>query len=319
MNRKKVIDEIIELMSRFRTEVETCASMNLYDINIHEENVIIPILNKIYGLNLVNANYEEKNASAIDLIDKENRIAIQVTSTSSIDKIKHTLEQYVKYRKNKEFDRLIIYILTKRQKSYSIDPINKIVNDHFEFSIDNDILDYENLLKEVGSWISLSKQQEFLHLLQAEFSDEKISQRRYLLENKDTIVQEVIYPNILEVKLPEILYMGKLSVDRDEIIKKSWETEYRLKKSAPDKRVVGRALEFMDIPYVKGWHVFEGSIISFKPLNDINEPLSRLAETGIVEEYNTEEFPSNFKYENVLSQLIDNSLQELLSYNLSFG
>lgn len=314
MNRKKAIDEIIELMSRFRTEVETCASLNLYDINIHGENVIIPILNKIYGLNLVNANYEEKNASAIDLIDKENRIAIQVTSTSSIDKIKHTLEQYVKYRKNKEFDRLIIYILTKRQKSYSIDSINKIVNDHFEFSIDNDILDYENLLKEVGSWISLSKQQEFLHLLQAEFSDEKISQRRYLLENKDTIVQEVIYPNILEVKLPEILYMGKLSVDRDEVIKKSWETEYKLKKSAPEKKVVGRALEFMGIPYVKDWHVFEGSIISFKPLNDINEPLSRLAETGTVEEYNTEEFSSSFKYENALSQLIDNCLQELLSY-----
>jgi hypothetical protein len=71
MNRKKIIDEIIELMSRFRTEVETCASVNLYDINIHGENVIIPILNKIYELKLVNANYEDKNTSAIDLIDRE--------------------------------------------------------------------------------------------------------------------------------------------------------------------------------------------------------------------------------------------------------
>lgn len=112
------------------------------------------------------------------MIDRENKIAIQVTSTSNIDKIKHTLEQYVKYKKNDEFDRLIIYILTKRQKSYSIDSINKIVNNQFEFSIDNDILDYENLLKEISSWISLSKLQELLHLLQAEFSDEKISQRR---------------------------------------------------------------------------------------------------------------------------------------------
>jgi hypothetical protein len=40
----------------------------------------------------------------------------------------------------------------------------------------------------------------------------------------------------LEVKLPEILYVGKLSIDRDEVIKKSWETEYRLKKSAPEKK-----------------------------------------------------------------------------------
>ncbi len=314
MNRKKVVDDIIELMARFRAEVEACNSVNLYDINIHGENVIIPILNKIYGLKLVNANYEEKNTSAIDLIDRENKIAIQVTSTANIDKIKHTLEQYVKYKKNEEFDRLIIYILTKRQKSYSIDSINKIINNQFEFSIDNDILDYENLLKEISSWISLSKLQELLNLLQAEFSDEKISQRRYILENKDKFVHEVIYPNILEVKLPEILYVGKLSVDRDEVIKKSWETEYRLKKSASEKKVVGRAFEFMGIPNVKDWHVFEGSIISFKPLNETSEPLSRLAEAGTVEEYNTTEFPSNFKYENALSQLIDNCLQEMLSY-----
>jgi hypothetical protein len=70
----------------------------------------------------------------------------------------------------------------------------------------------------------------------------------------------------------------------------------------------------MGIPNVKGWHVFEGSIISFKPLNETSEPLSRLAEAETVEEYNTAEFPSNFKYENALSQLIDNCLQEMLSY-----
>ena len=99
MNKKKIIDRIAELLSRFRAEIENLNSLNLYDINIHAENVIIPILNKVYNFNFLNANLEEKNYSAIDLIDRENRIAIQVISTASGEKVKHTLEQYVKYKK----------------------------------------------------------------------------------------------------------------------------------------------------------------------------------------------------------------------------
>lgn len=60
MNKKKKIDRIAELFARFRAEVENLNSLSLYDINIHAENVIIPILNKVYGLNLVNANFFEK-------------------------------------------------------------------------------------------------------------------------------------------------------------------------------------------------------------------------------------------------------------------
>ncbi|MDW7692985.1 SMEK domain-containing protein [Flammeovirgaceae bacterium SG7u.111] len=110
MNKKKTIDRIAELIARFRAEVETLNSQNLYDINIHAENVIIPILNYVYGLSLKNANLEEKNYSAIDLIDYENRVAIQVTSTVGSEKIKHTLEQYKKHKERDEFDSLLVYI-----------------------------------------------------------------------------------------------------------------------------------------------------------------------------------------------------------------
>ena len=113
MNKKKTIDRIAELIARFRAEVETLNSQSLYDINIHAENVIIPILNFVYGLNLKNANLEEKNYSAVDLIDKENRVAIQVTSTANSEKIKHTLEHYKKHKQRDEFDSLLVYIITK--------------------------------------------------------------------------------------------------------------------------------------------------------------------------------------------------------------
>ncbi len=73
MNKKKTIDRIAELIARFRAEVETLNSQNLYDINIHAENAIIPILNSVYGLSLKNANLEEKNYSAIDLLTLRKR------------------------------------------------------------------------------------------------------------------------------------------------------------------------------------------------------------------------------------------------------
>jgi hypothetical protein len=111
------------------------------------------------------------------------------------------------------------------------------------------------------------------------------------------------------------VYVGSIGVNRDEIIAKSWETEYKLKKKAPDKSVVNRAIEFYNIPYVRDWHVFEKKLISFKCLDDKNEPLSKLVEIGTVEEFSIDEFVDiNFKHEAALSQLIDSSIQELLHY-----
>ena len=62
MRKKEEIEKIAELFARFRAEVENLNSLNLYDINIHAENVIIPILNIVYGLNLV--KFSKRNNSS---------------------------------------------------------------------------------------------------------------------------------------------------------------------------------------------------------------------------------------------------------------
>jgi hypothetical protein len=312
LNRKNKIDRIAQLIARFRAEVETLNSQNLYDINIHAENVIIPILNYVYGLSLKNANLEEKNYSAIDLIDYENRVAIQVTSTANSEKVKHTLEQYKKHKQRDEFDSLLIYIITKKQKTYSDKKFDEIINDEFEFDSSENILDFENLLTEVNSWISLPKIQEVLELFEQEFTEQKIEYRQNVLENKDKLITETLYPNLLEIELPEKVYVGTIGVNRDEIITKSWETKYKLKKSAPERSVLNRAFEHYGIPYSRDWHVFEKKILSFKPLDNSSEPLNNLVEIGSVEEFNLDEFASSgYKYELALSRLIDNTIQEL--------
>ncbi len=276
--------------------------------------MLIPILNYVYGFNLKNANLEERNYSAIDLIDKENRVAIQVTSTANSEKVKHTLRKYKQHKAKDEFDTLLIYIITKKQKSYSAEKFVEIVNDEFDFNPEEHIRDFENLLAEVNSWISLPKIQDILGLFEQEFTDQKIGVRRQVLENKDKVITETLYPNLLEIELPEVVYVGAIGVDRDEIITKSWETEYKLRKSASTVSVINRAFNYYNIPYTRDWHVFENKLISFKPLDDQSEPISKLVEIGTVEELSLDEFTViGYKYELALSRLIDNTIQELAS------
>jgi hypothetical protein len=313
MNRQKLINEITELFARFRAEVENLNSMSLYDINVHSENVLIPILNKVFDLNLINANYEEKNASAVDLIDKENRVAIQVTSTSDSQKIKKTLETYKRYKRYDEFDTLFVYILTNKKDSYPDETFDKIIENEFSFVSKTNILDYRDILNEVNGWLSNNKLDDFLQILKSEFSESKIDLRRNRLENKETFCTQTLYPNILEVFPQQSIYIGKLAIDRDEVITKSWETDWKLKKSCNETQLVKRAMDFCKIPNCYDWTVFEGNLISFRALDERSEPMSRLVDPGTTDEIDLYEYAkADYKYERVVLALIDRCLQEFL-------
>ena len=70
MNRIGYINKINTYAARFVLEVEGFNSSNLYDINIHAEGFLIPVLNEVFGLRLENLNAtQKKNFPAIDLAD----------------------------------------------------------------------------------------------------------------------------------------------------------------------------------------------------------------------------------------------------------
>lgn len=118
MNRKIYLKSISESLALLKHEVELSNTINLYDINISSEDFYCGLLNLIYGYELKNANHLEKNAPAIDLIDRKNRIAVQVTSDNRSTKIKHTIEEFNKNKEYQSYDRLIIMILTKQKKTH---------------------------------------------------------------------------------------------------------------------------------------------------------------------------------------------------------
>ncbi|MBP8001999.1 MAG: SMEK domain-containing protein [Chloroflexi bacterium] len=147
-------NHVVELLSRFVTQIKGATHIGRTDINHVAETFLIPLLSEVYNLtNLKNLNYtEEINYPGIDLGDLTARVAIQVTATASLKKVKETLQQFDSNRFYEQYDRLIIYILTEKQKSYSYQSIKEIVQDRFEFNVKQDILDYTDLIREISSF-----------------------------------------------------------------------------------------------------------------------------------------------------------------------
>lgn len=95
-------EKIIKALSWLKTEVDYHNSLSLTDINHAAEDFYCGLLNLVYGYNLKNINITEQNAAAIDLGDEQKKIAIQVTSTSTLAKTKYTVEKFIvkNYTKN---------------------------------------------------------------------------------------------------------------------------------------------------------------------------------------------------------------------------
>ena len=116
MNKEVHLKNVAESLALLSREVSILNAVNLYDINIVAEDCFPGLLNLIYGYELKNVNYLEKNAPAIDLADHKNRIAVQVTSDNSSTKIKHTIEEFNKRKAYQSYDRLVVLILTQKKK-----------------------------------------------------------------------------------------------------------------------------------------------------------------------------------------------------------
>lgn len=80
MRNQIELNKCISYLTRWISEIRLQNAIRYYDINKISENLSAFILNELYGYNLINANSEVTNACAVDLIDRENNIAVQVTS-----------------------------------------------------------------------------------------------------------------------------------------------------------------------------------------------------------------------------------------------
>lgn len=313
MNRSQLINSIAQSLSRFKSEVEILNSSNLYDISLHSENVLIPLLNELFGLKLENANKTKKNYPGIDLIDIDNRVAFQITSSNDNTKIKHTLKKVVDHKIYNEVDFVYIYILTEKKSVYKKDSFVDILEGHLDFDSQKHIIDYSNIMNMLDQIIQATSIKAISELLAEEFTDEKIDSRKKVAENIEEKVEEDIYPNLIRINSPQNIFLAELNIDRQETITKSWETEYKLKRNASQRKVIMKALEFAGNRFLGDWYFVENKIITFSDLNKSKNPLRNIIETGTVEKLTVEEFISvNDNYKNSYVRLLKTCINQKL-------
>ncbi|MDX2241037.1 MAG: SMEK domain-containing protein [Leptolyngbyaceae cyanobacterium bins.302] len=167
-------NRIQELMSRFVAQIEMGAAISRTDLNKVAETILIPLLNEVYGWNLENINYTENdnNYPGIDLADGVAGISIQVTATPTLEKVKHTLKQFIKHSQYLKYNRLIIYTLKRKQDSYSETSIQGIIQNKFNFDSQKDVWDHCNILKEVSNF-QIDRTLRVKEILEAYFGEDQ--------------------------------------------------------------------------------------------------------------------------------------------------
>ena len=143
--RKKAFDSISRTLAILRYDIEHHQSINDLSLNIYSENYFRDVFNFVYGTNLQNANFESFNFPSIDLIDKQKKIAYQITTTKSKEKIDKTFEIY-----NKEgygdYDIRIFYLL---EKSNPTTATVTSIKDKYGVDIRQRLYDYTNLIRDI--------------------------------------------------------------------------------------------------------------------------------------------------------------------------
>ncbi|MGV3460111.1 MAG: SMEK domain-containing protein [Flavobacterium sp.] len=169
MNRLRLLLNISELLSKFSIQVSILNAGSMFDINTISEDFLIPIFNEIYNCNFINANIIHKNYAAVDLIDKSKKVAIQITSTSTSQKVKDTLHKIVDNGLFNTYDEFYIMFITGKKVSITQTTIDSIVTNNFIFTNKN-LLDIEELFAIIKT-LETTKLKLLLNHLQSEYTN----------------------------------------------------------------------------------------------------------------------------------------------------
>ncbi len=151
-NREDYIKRITRYLTTLRVEVELRNCIKWYDINIIAEDFYTDLLNLYEDYNLENLNITSQNAESIDLIDKENKIAIQVTSRNDTSKIHDTIKGFYNNPDYDQYNRLIMLLIGKPKLDY---PRTDFTHGNlFVFDKKEDIIDIADILKRFASFNS---------------------------------------------------------------------------------------------------------------------------------------------------------------------
>ncbi|SDO03148.1 hypothetical protein SAMN04488516_1173 [Desulfonauticus submarinus] len=167
LNREEYIKRISFLLNSYKEYVISINGLKLFDTNKKAEDFFKDLL-AFYEddfINLKNANEDYPNAESIDLIDEENKLAIQVTSRTDTRKIHNTIEGF--YKNYPNLERIIILLIGRSKPNYSKTDFTK--NGKYKFDKDRDIIDIQDIIDKFNSF-SADKLKYILEFLEKELN-----------------------------------------------------------------------------------------------------------------------------------------------------
>jgi hypothetical protein len=93
MNRPNYFNVIEERLNILAQRIISRGRLNILDFHGHSEYFYQFFLNEVYKWEVANENDVKQNVEAIDLVDHTNKLVLQVSATSSKQKIESSLSK----------------------------------------------------------------------------------------------------------------------------------------------------------------------------------------------------------------------------------
>ena len=290
--------EFQELLADVSRQVQTSVAMGHLDVAHISENLFCELFRALLGWDdLRNLNTtEKKNFPSIDLADNPKRLAVQVTATANMKKVRNTIEGFLRYGFDKDYDRLILYVLTERQREYNQTVVDTLTNGRLQFSVERDILDYRALARG-ASTAPPKRLRKSLQVLRA-----------YVRGVADGLAEEdfdppsqppeTLMPNLLEVFFPPVLHLAHLIPEA---------------ASVKTRKGVRHALAVHGLRAPSDYEVSSGQIITFRDLGAFDGPFASIVDPGTVTSIPPADFFNvDHDHENTFKSLLRLLLQQRL-------
>lgn len=147
LTRGIIIGRIIDDLSNLQTQIEMRCSIGLTDLNKFCEDFMKEILNTCYSINLKNLNSERSNEPGLDLGDTKAKIAYQITSVNTSQKVNETLKK-ITTDQLATYSGIKILVIGKKQGKY--DALDSALSAKCSFEV-SDIIDISDLCSKMVS------------------------------------------------------------------------------------------------------------------------------------------------------------------------
>ena len=299
MKHNQLLSQFSELLAQHSRQIEIDVAMQRLDTAKLSEHLILGLLRELVGLKyLRNLNAtDRRNFPGLDLLDEVNRVGVQVTATSSLEKIKECIETCKRHGLDGKIDRLIVYVLVQRQGSYAQASLDRI-GAKFSFDVSRDVLDYRSLAQSAEAAepnrlsAALTVLESYLRGVPAGLANEDF--------DPPASPPSKVSLNLLEVFFPALLFVANL-------------LDGKGGKRGDERKHVRAAAKELGRLVPSDFMARGGQLITFHDLESDSHPFTGLIDPGTVTPLTAREFYSiDPDHESTFKGLLRFTLQQKL-------